>query len=146
MAQPLWETIWSVSIKLLLFCFLGPHLQHMEVPSLGIESELLLQGYPTAPATQDVSFGTYTTAQGNARSITHWMRPGIELTSSCKRTLWEHSEPQQELHKFVRRITKWPSNSTPRIGDLYQDNKHKPHLKLGEEARMGSSQALPTNS
>ena len=31
--------------------FLGPHLQHMEVPRLGVESELQLPAYTTATAT-----------------------------------------------------------------------------------------------
>ena len=33
------------------FCFLGPHLRHMEVPSLGVESELQLPATATATAT-----------------------------------------------------------------------------------------------
>ena len=33
-----------------LFVFLGPHLQHMENPRLGIESETLLPAYTTATA------------------------------------------------------------------------------------------------
>ena len=33
--------------------FLGPHLWHMEVPSLGVESELQLPAYATATATPD---------------------------------------------------------------------------------------------
>ena len=37
------------------FCFLGPHLPHMEVPRLGIESELQLPTDTTATATQDPS-------------------------------------------------------------------------------------------
>ena len=37
------------------FFFLGPHLQHMEVPRLGVESELQLQVYTTATAMQDLS-------------------------------------------------------------------------------------------
>ena len=37
------------------FCFLEPHLQHMEVPRLGAESELQLPTYATATATQDPS-------------------------------------------------------------------------------------------
>ena len=36
-----------------LFVFLGPHLQHMEVPRLGIQSEQQLLAYTTAPATWD---------------------------------------------------------------------------------------------
>ena len=35
--------------------FLGPHLRHMEVPRLGVESELQLPAYATATATQDLS-------------------------------------------------------------------------------------------
>ena len=38
-----------------LFFFLGPRLWHMEVPRLGIESELQLQGYATATAMPDLS-------------------------------------------------------------------------------------------
>ena len=39
-----------------LFCFLGPHPQHMEVPRLGIQSELQLPAHATATATtQDPS-------------------------------------------------------------------------------------------
>ena len=38
-----------------LFCFLGPHLQHMEVPRLGAESELQLPAYTRATATPDLS-------------------------------------------------------------------------------------------
>ena len=33
--------------------FLGPHLQHMEVPRLGVESELHLLAYATATAIHD---------------------------------------------------------------------------------------------
>ena len=46
---------------ILFFCFffvvfvLGPHLQHMEVPRLGVKSELRLPAYATAIAMQDPS-------------------------------------------------------------------------------------------
>ena len=40
---------------LFLFVFLGPHTQHMEVPRLGVESELQLPACTTATATQDSS-------------------------------------------------------------------------------------------
>ena len=40
-----------------VFFFLGPHPWHVEVPRLGVESELQLP--------------TYTTAHGNVRSLTH---------------------------------------------------------------------------
>ena len=35
--------------------FLGPHLQHMEVPRLGVEWELQLLAYTTVTATPDLS-------------------------------------------------------------------------------------------
>ena len=37
------------------FCFLGLHLQRMEVPQLGVTSELQLLAYTTAIAMQDLS-------------------------------------------------------------------------------------------
>ena len=36
-----------------LLPFLGPHLQHMDVPRLGVESEVQLPVYATATATED---------------------------------------------------------------------------------------------
>ena len=45
----------SFLFSFLLFCFLGPHLQHMEVPRLGTESKLQLPAYTTATAAQDLS-------------------------------------------------------------------------------------------
>ena len=41
---------------LLFFFFLGPHLQHMEILELGVESELQLPACATAMATQDPSW------------------------------------------------------------------------------------------
>ena len=38
-----------------LFCFLEPYLWHMEVPRLGVKSELQLPAYTTATTTQDLS-------------------------------------------------------------------------------------------
>ena len=55
---------------LLFFLFI---VTPMEVPRLGANSELQLQAYATAC--------------GNARSFTHWARPGIEPTSS-ERQCW----------------------------------------------------------
>ena len=42
-------------LLLLLFVFLELHPRHMEVPRLGIESELQLSAYATATATWDPS-------------------------------------------------------------------------------------------
>ena len=38
-----------------VFCSLGPRLRHMEVPRLGVESELQPVAYATATATRDLS-------------------------------------------------------------------------------------------
>ena len=38
-----------------LFVFLGPHPRHMEIPRLGVKSELQLSAYTTATAMQDPS-------------------------------------------------------------------------------------------
>ena len=43
----------SLYSDILFFLFLGPHLQHMEVPRLGIELELQLPAYTTATTTRD---------------------------------------------------------------------------------------------
>ena len=56
----------------LFFVFLGPHLQQMEVPRLGIESELQLLAYTTATETWDLSQPlTCTAAHGKAGFLTH---------------------------------------------------------------------------
>ena len=44
-----------LSMSFVFFIFSGPHLWHMEVPRLGVESELQLLVYTTAPAAQDLS-------------------------------------------------------------------------------------------
>ena len=41
---------------------------------------------------------TYTTAQANAESLTHWAMPGIELTTSWFLVGFISPEPQWELH------------------------------------------------
>ena len=39
----------------IIFAYLDLHLWHMEVPRLGVESELLMSAYATAIATPDLS-------------------------------------------------------------------------------------------
>ena len=68
------------------FFFLGLYLWHMEVPTLGVQSELWTPTglhHSQSNAGSWAASATYTTAHGNARSITHWTRPGIEPV-----TLW----------------------------------------------------------
>ena len=70
------------TVSQFFFFFLGPHLQHMEVPRLGTELELQLLTYPQPQQCwiRSVS-STYTTAHSNAGSLTHWARPGIKYVS-----------------------------------------------------------------
>ena len=64
-----------LSVRLLVFLEKNklPYvLRHMEVPRLGIESELQLLSCATATAMPDpVASVTYSTAQSNAGSLTH---------------------------------------------------------------------------
>ena len=46
---------YSIFYFIYLFFFLGPHLQHMEFPRLGAESELHLSAHTTATATPNPS-------------------------------------------------------------------------------------------
>ena len=80
------------------FAFLGPHMWHMEVPRLGVESELPLLAYTTATAMPDLRVSaSYPAAHGNARSLMHGSRPGIKPGSSWIRVAFVSSEPCWEL-------------------------------------------------
>ena len=73
---------WRFTIYLVIyFCLLG--LQHREVPRLGLNRSCSHQ--PT-PQTQQcwirAASAAYTTAQGNAGSLTHWVRPEIDSATS----------------------------------------------------------------
>ena len=43
-----------ITQRTFVFVFLGPHLQHMEVPRLRVTSELQLLAYTTVTAMQDL--------------------------------------------------------------------------------------------
>ena len=56
----------------MLLLFSGLHPRHMEVPRLGVKSDLEPLVYTTATAMPDLSTSaTYTTVHGNAGSLTH---------------------------------------------------------------------------
>ena len=65
------------------FLFLQSHLQHMEVPEPGVELELQLRPLPQ-PEQHGIRATSlsYTTAWGNAGSLTQWVRLGIKPTTS----------------------------------------------------------------
>ena len=65
----------------LSFVLLGPHPQHMEVP----RSNRIYSCWPTPEPQQCKIWAasvTYTTAHSNARSLTHWARPGMGPSTS----------------------------------------------------------------
>ena len=100
-----WLWILSISIPTFFFfnyCILGPHLWYMEVPRLGVKLELQLPVYTTATATQDPSHvcSWHHTAHGNARSWTHWMRPGIKSTTSQFLVGFHSTVPWQKLQQW----------------------------------------------
>ena len=79
------------------FFFFWLHLLYMEVFRVVAESELPLRPLPqTQQHRIQATSATYTTACGNARSLTHRERPGIEPASSWTDTLSgsQPTEPQ----------------------------------------------------
>ena len=69
--NPYTETF-LIFIYLFIFVFLGVYPQHMEVPRLGVKSELQLPVYTGAQQRRiRAASATYTTARGNAGSLTH---------------------------------------------------------------------------
>ena len=82
------------------FLFLGPHLWHMKVPRLGIESELQLLACTTTTATPVPSHvWALHYSYGNTRSLIHWASPGIKPKSSWILVRFITIEPQWELPK-----------------------------------------------
>ena len=66
-----------------VFCLFRANPKHMEVPRLGSNLSCGCQPTPQPQPCQIwVSSLTYTTAHSNARSLTHWARPGIEPVTS----------------------------------------------------------------
>ena len=81
-----------------LFVFLGPHLHHMEVPRLGVESELQLPAYTTAIATPDPSHvcDLHHSSQ-QCRILNPLSKARDQPTSSWILVRFFSTEPQREL-------------------------------------------------
>ena len=71
-----------ILLLLLFLVFLGLHLWHMEVPRLGVQSELQLLGYTTATATPDPS---------RICNLNHSSRQRWILNTLSKARDWTHS-------------------------------------------------------
>ena len=86
--------------------FLKLHVWHMGVPRLRVESELQLPAstIATATAMPDLSricHLNYSTAHGNAGSLTHWAKPGIKPASSWILVRLISAVPQWEIPLWV---------------------------------------------
>ena len=78
--------------------FLGLHPQHTEVLGLGVNWSCNCRPIPQPQKRQiQATTASYTTAHGNAESLTQWTRPGIELTSSWILVGFVTVEPRWEL-------------------------------------------------
>ena len=83
------------------FVFLGPYPWHMEVPRLGVKLELRLPAYTTATATWDLSHVCdLHHSHSSAGSLTHWLRPGIEPTTSWFQVRFISAASPWELRIF----------------------------------------------
>ena len=84
------------------FFFLGLSVQHMEVPRLGWNQSCSCQPTPQPQERRIWAVSaTCATAHGNAISLTHWVRPRIEPTSSWILVRLITIEPQWELPCFL---------------------------------------------
>ena len=82
-----------VYVFIFAFFFKGPHPWHMEVPRLGVKSELQLLAYATATAMWDLNH----IYDLHHRSLIHWTRAGIEPASSWILVRFISAVSQQEL-------------------------------------------------
>ena len=82
--------------------FLGPHLRHMEVPRLGSTRSCSCWPIPEPQQHQiRAASATYTTAHGNAWSLTHRVRPRIEPATSLFLVGFAHHWATMGTPKFV---------------------------------------------
>ena len=68
---------------------------------------------------------TYTTAHGNAGSLTHWARPGIKPAPSWMLVGFITAEPPQELQIIFVLDPKGKSSFSPEHGDITVKGKRK---------------------
>ena len=87
---------------LFLFFFFWPHLQHMEVPRLGVELELQPPAYTTGTATQDLSHVCDLHHSSWQHQILNPpVRPGIKFTSSWILVKFVSAEPPWKLQEHL---------------------------------------------
>ena len=95
-----------------LFVFLGPHSWHVEDPRLGVQLELSLLAY--------------TTAHGNTRSLTRWVRPGIKPSTSWFLGGFVSTEPWRELLKVLSTFYWWGNWGWVILGHIPSKQRESP--------------------
>ena len=98
------EPKWKLPVVWFWFWFLGLHLQHMEFPRLGVESELQLPAYTTAIATLHPS--RICNLHHSSQNCEHWILNPLSRTRDQTHILMNISrfivtEPQWELQTTV---------------------------------------------
>ena len=92
----------NYSTLFFFFNFLGLHLWHMEIPRLGVKSDLLLPGHSHSHSKgSDPSCSCSCNLQcscSSTRSLSHCARPGMEPVSQHSRDGTDPVVPQWELH------------------------------------------------
>ena len=118
LCQNLWHFN-SVSIVIILIvvkncfliylftCFSGPHPQHMEVPRLGIQSELQLLTYTTATAMPDLSCVCDLHHSSRQRRILNLLSEANDQTCILMDTNWAHYC--------------WATTRTSRVGSIFKE-------------------------
>ena len=94
----IYTTFYPLLCFLLFVCwlvFLGAHLQHMEVPRLGVKSEHLRHSHSNCQI--QAASAIHSAAHRNAEALTQWARLGIKRLSSWIQVRFIIIEPQQEL-------------------------------------------------
>ena len=95
-----------IALVLVLFVFLGPHLQHSQArdPIGAVAADL----HTLQPQKFKIraTFSTYTAAHRSMGSLTHWARPGFETVNSWVLVRFVSAEPGWELlqHKLFSSI------------------------------------------
>ena len=93
---------WGGVFFVFVYFFLGPHPGHMQVPRLGARDQIGATAaglHHSHSNTRSEPCLTYTTAHSNSGSLTHWVRPGIQPTSSWILVGFVTTEPQRELQR-----------------------------------------------
>ena len=94
-----------------LFCFLGSHMQHIEVSGIGVRVGATAAGLHHSHSNTRSEQSLWPTLQfrATAGSLTHWAGPGIKFASSWLLVSFITAEPQWELifHGHIHNIWKF---------------------------------------